>query len=175
MTVSKLPRTIRLDASDVAVFERAAEPGEWAVAGGFAFIDAAPERLTGKRRQAFANGFLGTDSLGWSTFVVVASADEATVEAVAQRLARLFVEAHGAPSLEAALPVARQEVAFMADLCREHPAGTLLAMERLVDPDGGIRERFRVIDRSAGVHGRAWDAVAEDDAGVDGSRGESSR
>jgi hypothetical protein len=171
--VTRLPRTIRLDTSDEAVFERAAEPGEWAVAGGFAFIDAEPERLTGKRRQAFANGFLGTDSLGWSTFVVVASADEATVEAVAQRLARLFVEAHGAPSMAAALPVARQEVAFMEDLCRAHPTGTLLAIERLVDQDGGIRERFRVIDRSAGVHGRAWDAVAEGDdqaAGEGGGR-----
>jgi len=33
----KLIRTIRLDPSDTFVFERAAEPGEWAVSGAFAF------------------------------------------------------------------------------------------------------------------------------------------
>ena len=33
----KLLRTIRADASDTFVFERAAEPGEWAVSGAFAF------------------------------------------------------------------------------------------------------------------------------------------
>jgi hypothetical protein len=161
----KLPRTIRLDASDTAVFERAAEPGEWAVAGGFAFIDAAPEQLSGKRRQAFANGFLGTDSFGWSTFVVVATADAAAIEAVVERLARLFVEAHGAPSLEAALPVARQEVDFMADLCRAHPVNTLLAIERVSDADGGIRERFRVIDRGNGALGRAFEMTPEEPDG----------
>ena len=162
MTAKKLPRTIRLDASDTAVFERAAEPGEWAVAGGFAFLDAAPEQLTGKRRQAFANGFLGTSSFGWSTFVVVASATASDVDATVERLARLFVEAHGAPSLDAARPVARQEVDFMTDLCRAHPTGTLLAMERLIDADGGIRERFRVIDRGSGALGPAFEFGPEE-------------
>src|SRR5262245_3275662 len=33
----KLLRTIRLDPSDTFVFDKAAEPGEWAVSGGFAF------------------------------------------------------------------------------------------------------------------------------------------
>src|SRR5674476_552873 len=33
----KLPRTIRLDPSDTFVFERAANPGEWAVSGTFMF------------------------------------------------------------------------------------------------------------------------------------------
>jgi hypothetical protein len=163
--MTKLPRTIRLDASDTAVFERAAEPGEWAVAGGFAFIDADLEKLAGKRRQAFANGFLGTDSFGWSTFAVVGNADAAAVEVVVERLAKLFVEAHGAPSLDAARPVARQEVDFMADLCRAHPVNTLLAIERVVDADGGIRERFRVIDRGTGALGRAFEMTPEEPGG----------
>jgi hypothetical protein len=163
MSVVKLPRTVRLDGSDAQVFERAAEPGEWAVAGGFAFVEATPEQLTGKRRQAFANGFLGVDSCGWSTFVVVASADAATVAAIVERLAGLFVAAHGAPSLEAARPVARQEVEFMAGLCRAHPTGTLLAIERGFDDEGGIRERFRVIDRRGGGPARAWELAAEDE------------
>lgn len=161
----KLPRTIRLDASDEAVFERAAEPGEWAVAGGFAFLDADPTTLTGKRRQAFVSGFLGTQSRGWSTFTVVATADAAAAEEVVERLAGLFVEAHGAPDLAAARPVARQEVAFMEGLCLDHAAGTLLAITRSVDREGGIRESFRVIDRKAGVHGRVWDVVPDEDRG----------
>ncbi len=46
----KLLRTIRLDPSDTFVFERAAEPGEWAVSGAFMFGDADPDMLTGKAR-----------------------------------------------------------------------------------------------------------------------------
>ena len=55
----KLPRTVRFDQSDSQVYETAAGDGEWAVPGGFAFADDSAETLTGKRRQAFANGFLG--------------------------------------------------------------------------------------------------------------------
>ncbi|MDH3234077.1 MAG: DUF6505 family protein, partial [Alphaproteobacteria bacterium] len=43
------PRTIRLDASDAHVFERAAEPGEWAVTGTFVFAGDTPDQLSGKR------------------------------------------------------------------------------------------------------------------------------
>ena len=68
----RFPRTIRLDGSDAQVFERAAAPDEWAVSGAFAFVDTPPEALRGKRAQAFARGFLGTKSFGWSTLVAVA-------------------------------------------------------------------------------------------------------
>ena len=55
----KLLRTIRLDPSDTFVFERAAEPGEWAVSGAFAFADIDAAKLEGKARAAFRSGFLG--------------------------------------------------------------------------------------------------------------------
>jgi hypothetical protein len=45
---TKLPRTIRLDPSDTFVFDRPAEPGEWAVTGSFLFIDTDPTSLTGR-------------------------------------------------------------------------------------------------------------------------------
>ncbi len=61
--MNRLPRTIRLDPSDLVVFERAAEPGEWAVPGGFPFWDDDPAALAGKRRQAFRAGFLGAAQL----------------------------------------------------------------------------------------------------------------
>jgi hypothetical protein len=75
----KLLRTIRLDPSDTFIFERAAEPGEWAVPGGFVFFDADPAALEGKARIAFRSGFLGIASLGFSTLVQIVAASEADV------------------------------------------------------------------------------------------------
>ncbi|MFZ9416598.1 MAG: DUF6505 family protein, partial [Alphaproteobacteria bacterium] len=60
----KLLRTIRLDPSDGFVFAKAAEPGEWAVAGGFMFWDTDPATLDGKERAAFRSGILGIGSFG---------------------------------------------------------------------------------------------------------------
>src|SRR4029079_2302916 len=82
----RLPRTLRLDPSDLVVFTAAAAPGEWAVPGGFAFWDEDPAALTGKRRQEFRAGFLGLGSFGWSTLVEVA---EATPEQREQATAAL--------------------------------------------------------------------------------------
>jgi hypothetical protein len=59
--VKKMLRTIRLDPSDGFVFARAAEPGEWAVAGGFMFWDCDPAALAGKERAAFRSGILGIE------------------------------------------------------------------------------------------------------------------
>ena len=73
----KLLRTIRLDPSDTFVFEKAAEPGEWAVSGAFVFWDRDPAALEGKARSAFRGGFLGVASLGWSTLVQIVEASDA--------------------------------------------------------------------------------------------------
>jgi hypothetical protein len=141
----RLPRTIQLDGSDRSVFDHAAEPGEWAVTGTFAFLDDAPDSLAGKRRTAFQHGFLGTGSFGWSTLVMVADAPDAVVQETTDALARHFVERHGAPSLAAAREVAEQEVLFAASLC-EHPVGTLLTLFRQHGPDGVV-EQFATVTR----------------------------
>jgi hypothetical protein len=137
----KLLRTIRLDASDTFVFERAAEPGEWAVSGGFVFVDADPGQLAGKARAAFRGGFLGVDSLGWSTLVQIVEASEEDRAAVVDALARRLVERFGAPDLGVARPAAEEEVAFAASLT-DHPPDTLIAVHRMRE-DGAIRETFR--------------------------------
>ena len=72
----KLLRTIQLDASDSFVFEKPAEPGEWAVSGAFAFVRSDPANLQGNARTAFRAGFLGLTSLGRSTLAQVVEADE---------------------------------------------------------------------------------------------------
>ena len=158
----RFPRTIRLDASVERVFEHAAAPDEWAVSGAFAFADLAPEDLRGKTAQAFARGFLGTRSFGWSTLVAVATISEAEYQGVIEALARHLVACYGAPSLAAAAPAARAEVEFAVSLCR-HPLNTLIAVERELGPDG-IVERFRTIAPLAPPdHARIW-AIVEDEA-----------
>jgi len=139
----KLPRTLRLDASDSVIFERAAAPGEWAVPGGFAFWDCDPAALPGKQRQAFRAGFLGLASFGWSTLVEVAEASAAEQAAALASLAAHIAAAHGAPDAAAARAAAAEELAFAASLC-EHPLGTVLALSRSQE-DGALRERFRTL------------------------------
>src|SRR3989440_7621213 len=87
----KLIRTIRLDPSDTFVFERAAEPGEWAVSGAFAFWNNDVAKLEGKARSTFRGGFLGVESLGWSTLVQIVEASQADRAAVVERLGQQLV------------------------------------------------------------------------------------
>lgn len=140
----KLLRVVRFDDSDSRVFELAAEDGEWAVPGGFEFSQDSAGTLVGKRRQAFANGFLGLAGFGRSTFVAVASADETVRRRLVEILADHFVDRYGAPGREAALPVAEDEVAFAAALGAEYEPGTTLAVTRELGADG-VRESFRRI------------------------------
>ena len=157
----RFPKTVQLDLSDWQVFDRAADPGELAVSGAFAFADADPETLSGKSAQAFRNGFLGLESFGRSTFVMVGEVDRAAYEAAIHGLAEHFVAAYGAPDLAAARPAAAEEAAFAAGLC-EHPVGTLITVERSFGPEG-IVERFRTVDRTAdGDHAKIWEIVADD-------------
>jgi len=139
-----LARTLRFDESDSRVFEHAAEGGEWAVSGAFAFADWTEADLTGRRRQAFANGWLSLGSFGHATFVAVAPVTEAEYDQLAMRLAAHFVHRYGAPGLDAALPVARGELDHMAELCAGHRTNTLPAVARTLREEG-VHEAFRII------------------------------
>lgn len=144
----KLLRTIRLDPSDTFVFERAAEPGEWAVSGTFAFWDHDVETLQGKRRSAFRSGFLGVQSLGWSTLAQIVDASDADRATVVEELAKRLVESFGAPDMKAARGAANEEVAFAESLC-DHPQDTLIAIHRTQE-SGAIREAFRTLQPRGG-------------------------
>jgi hypothetical protein len=139
----KLLRTIRLDPSDTFIFERAAEPGEWAVTGTFMFAGDDPAVLEGKERAAFRAGFLGVASLGWSTLVQIVEASDKDRLAAIDTLARQLVADFGAPSIEDAAAAAEEELEFAASLCN-HPLDTLIAMHRSAD-GGEIRETFRTL------------------------------
>ena len=137
-------RTIRLDPSDTVVFERAAEPGEPAVVGGFVFWDVDPERLSGKARQEFRAGFLGVESFGFSTLATVGSATALERETALAALAAAIRDRFAAPGLEAARAAAEEELAYAEGLCEGHAPGTVIALTRTVEA-GAIRERFRTL------------------------------
>jgi len=139
----KLLRTIRLDPSDTFIFDPAAEPGEWAVPGGFAFWQRDPLALEGKARTAFRSGFLGIGSLGWSTLVQIVEASNDDRRALVEALTRRLMSDFGAPGLEQAAAAAEDEVAFIESLC-DQPVDTLVAVHRSFD-GGELREAFRTL------------------------------
>ena len=140
----KLARAIHFDESDMNVFHSPARTGEWCISGGFEFSNWSEGDMTGKARQAFANGWLGLETFGRVTFVAVTQIEEAERAALETALAGHFVEVYGAPSAEAALPVAREEIAQMIELCDDHDANTLLTVARELS-DAGVRESYRTI------------------------------
>ena len=141
----KLARAIHFDESDQRVFANPARTGEWCISGGFEFSDWTENDLVGKARQAFANGWLGLETGGRVTFVAVTAIEPAEQETLTSLLAEHFVTYYGAPSRDAALPVAQEEIAQMGELCEDHAPNTLLTVARDLT-DAGVREAYRVID-----------------------------
>jgi hypothetical protein len=137
----KALRTIRLDISDTFVFETAANPGDWAVSGTFAFAHVDPAGLTGKSRAAFRSGFLGIESLGWSTLVQVVDVTPGDRVGAVDLLARQLMEGFGAPNLDVAHVAAEEEIDFAISLA-QHPSGMLIAVSRTIEA-GTIKEAFR--------------------------------
>lgn len=121
------------------------EPVNGAFPGGFEFSNWSEADLTGKSRQAFANGWLGLETSGRVTFVAVTDIAPSEAETLTQMLAQHFVTFYGAPTAEAALPVATEELAQMIDLCADHTPNTLLTVARELTP-AGVREAYRVIE-----------------------------
>jgi hypothetical protein len=147
----KLLRTLRLDPSDTFVFDRAAEPGEWAVPGSVLFDGFDLEEATPKMRAAFRAGFLGLDTFGFSTLVEVAEIGAAECDALVRSFAMALGNRFGAPDREAAEEAARDEIAFACSLC-EHEIGTVIAMHRTIE-DGVIKEQFRTLHRREATPG----------------------
>jgi hypothetical protein len=157
------PRVVRLDESDERVYETAAAPGEWAVPGAFAFLEVDIDQASGKAREAFRHGFLGTESFGWSTLVQVEEIALAEYAAVVERLAQHFVQHFNAPNIVAAREMAQEEAAFAVSIC-EHPRHTLLAVDRAIGEEG-VEENFRVIRPPSGLDHekvKIWKMVEDD-------------
>jgi hypothetical protein len=165
----KLLRTIRLDASDTYVFNRSAEPSEWAVSGAFAFWNSDPAKLEGKARAAFRGGFLGVKSLGWSTLAQIVEASAEDRSALVDLLSKQLLEHFGAPTIAAAKAAAEEEVAFAESLCTM-PKDSIIAVHRTFE-NGAVRETFRALRaKGDGKPARAFSFIeSEDDEGPDES------
>ncbi|HIP23757.1 MAG TPA: hypothetical protein EYG79_09225 [Rhodobacteraceae bacterium] len=140
-----LARAIHFDESDMNVFHSPARTGEWAISGGFEFSNWGEGDLTGKARQAFSNGWLGLETFGRVTFVAVTKIEPAEYEALLTQLSQHFVDIYGAPSVEAARPVAVDELAHMVELCDDHEPNILLTVARELT-ETGVAEAYRMID-----------------------------
>lgn len=147
----KLARAIHFDESDQRIFHTPARTGEWCISGGFEFSDWTEGDLVGKARQAFANGWFGLETGGRVTFVAVTQIEAPLLEHLTDLLAQHFVTYYGAPDIEAARPVAAEELSQMRALCEDHEANTLLTVARELTP-AGVREAYRTIQpRDAGL------------------------
>ena len=140
-----LARAIHFDESDTRVFSIPARTGEWCISGGFEFSNWTEADLSGKARQAFANGWFGLETGGRVTFVAVTQVEPSEIETLTDLLSQHFVTYYGAPSIEAARGVAAEEIRQMLELCDEHAPNTLLTVERDLT-DAGVREAFRIIE-----------------------------
>ena len=137
----KLPRIVQLDQSDTEVYECTAKPGEWAVPGGFEFLNDSHDTLKGKRLQAFRSGFLGVGSFGRATLVTIGHASESDYQGVIEELSEYLLERYDAPDRAAAAAAAQEEVRYTESLC-EYDEGVLLALERELTEDG-VAESFK--------------------------------
>ena len=138
----KLARTLRLDVSDENVYEVPAASGEWAISGGFEFSNWTEADLEGRARQAFSNGWYSIDSGGRASFVGVCKITEAELEHLRQTLAQTFVDFYGAPDIDAAYPVACEEIDQMRSMCEDFEENTLLMVSRRLT-QSGVEETYR--------------------------------
>lgn len=160
----KLARAIHFDESDQRVYNNPARTGEWCVSGGFEFSNWSEADLSGKPRQAFANGWLGVETFGRATFVAVTQIEPKEFDALTDALAQHFVRIYGAPDLVAARPVAIEELGHMIELCEDHVPNTLLTVSRELT-EAGVRESFRVIEaQEAGLEQFAIHGTLDDPA-----------
>ena len=139
----KLLRTIRLDPSDTFVFERAAEPGEWAVSGAFLFAEADPDALPASGAPLSAADFWACRSLGWSTLVQIVEAATTDRAALVDTLAQQLLAGSARPISRPRAPPPRRR-------SRSRPRSAIIRPTRWSRcaasfEDGAIREAFRTL------------------------------
>ncbi len=163
--MSKFLKTIRFDQSDNNVFPIAAKEQEWAISGVFTYFDQTPDGISGKDKQAFANGFLGLTTFGRSTFTCVTNISDDDVTRLEVDLAKSLRDRFGAPDITSAMQVAKEEVAFILDLCKEPQPNTVFAVRRSFKNDGRINEAFhmvRALSDHSNANERIWSLNTDD-------------
>lgn len=160
-----MARAIHFDESDMNIFHAPARTGEWCISGGFEFSNWGEADLAGKARQAFSNGWLGIETFGRVSVVAITQIEQAELDVLVTSLAQHFVDVYGAPSLEAAQGVAREEIMQMVDICDGQPPNTLLLVSREL-AEAGVKESYRIVEpRDAGLDQFAIHGSLDDDDG----------
>lgn len=163
MTDRFLARAIHFDSSDMNIFHTPARTGEWCISGGFEFSNWSEGDLSGKARQAFANGWLGLETFGRVSVVAITKVEEHELDGLTSALAAHFVSHYGAPDAQAARGVALDEIAQMTALCEDQDPNTLLMVSRELT-DAGVKESYRIIEpQSAGLDQFAIHGSLDDD------------
>ncbi len=156
----KLLKTIRFDPSDTHVFEKAAEPDEWAIPGTFWFQALQKEDIAGKTKQAFSNGFLSIESYGFSTFTSVSDIAPIELDEVKQKLEDMLLAEFGAPDKKLANSAATGELEYAMNICSDVPINSIFAIKRDIEPDGNIREQFTLVEpKGEPLHTKVWEIV----------------
>ena len=145
----KFLKAVRLDASDASLYQRegAAEEDEWLTSGGYAVCDIAlGEHFFPNCRCDSAFVALATGHR--ATIAEVVDIEPALFEQHIEAMAQYLIDRLNAPSREAALRVAREEVRYTADLCETFSAGVWITVSRsLNDAGDAVKEHYRVYDR----------------------------
>lgn len=120
-----------------------ANSGEWAVTGAFRYRHRDPASLLGREAAAFRTGWLGLESFAPAIHVEVAPIRPDTLEALARHLAAYLLGAWADATPALAAEMAAEEIGFAMALA-EHPAGTVLALQREFG-EQGLLERASVV------------------------------
>ena len=150
----KLLRAVRLDDSDDHVFRAhgAAKDGEPVVTGGFAVceFETAPRCDPPCHCQA---SFIAIGSAARCSIAEVREVSDDEMQAEIEAFAWHLVRGWNAPSWEAALAVAEEEVRHTAEVCETLAPEVWITVKR-ARRDGAIDEQYAVYDRlQIGAHG----------------------
>jgi hypothetical protein len=144
----KLLRAVRLDDSDDQVFRGcgAARDGDWLVSGGYAVCDFenAPRCDPACHCEC---SFLSADSRSRCSIAEVAEVSEEELAGRIDALAWHLVKAWNAPSYEAALALAEEEVRHTAEVCETLSPEVWITVKRTRGPEGRLEEEYAVYDR----------------------------
>lgn len=147
--MKKFLKAVRLDASDASLYKRegAALEGEWLTSGGYAVCDiASGEHFFPNCRCDSAFVALATGHR--ATLAEVVEIDPALLDAHIEAMAQYLIDKLNAPSREAALRVATEEVRYTADLCDTFSAEVWITVSRhLNDAGDAVKEHYKVYDR----------------------------
>ena len=143
----KLLKAVRLDDSDERILAAqggAAADGEWVVSGGYAVCDPAHGH---RAPQCHCEStFVAVASQRRCTIAEVTEIDPATYEQLKQALVHHFVEDLCAPSPEAAISAADEELSYTADLAAGFPDEVWITVRREATEEG-LGERYSVFKR----------------------------